>query len=213
VDAVRPAPVEDGVEVVLQDPVLRPPAVEPDGETGLDRLPLERDLVPDVEVADELLRERRAPLDDLAGADVLRERTRDPLEVDAAVLVEAAILDRDRGQSHPLADPVQLHRLAVLLRGDRAEQRAVCRVDERVLPDLHRAEAVEVAAGRDRRGARDPRCPDRTDDEHEGGDQQGKLAAMASLGAAPVAPRATAVGLVLELVPATRTASSIGAHA
>ena len=109
-DAVGPAPVEDGVEVVLEDPVLRPLAVEPDGETGLDRLPLERDLVPDVEVADELLRERRAALDDLAGADVLRERPRDPLEVDPAVLVEAAVLDRDRGQPHPLADPVQLAR-------------------------------------------------------------------------------------------------------
>ena len=49
---------------------------------------------PDVHVPDELLADRRAALDDLPGADVGPERTQDADVVDAAVLVEALVLDR-----------------------------------------------------------------------------------------------------------------------
>ena len=101
----------------------------------------------DVEVADELLRDRRAALDDLARAHVLPERARDALDVDAAVLVEAPVLDRDRRLRHPRADLAERHRLAVPLGRDRAEQRVVGGVDERVLADRDRPQRVQVAGG------------------------------------------------------------------
>ena len=53
--AVGQVPVEDGVEVRGEDPLLRPRAVELHREAGLGHLPLDRALVRDVEVADELL--------------------------------------------------------------------------------------------------------------------------------------------------------------
>ena len=43
-----------------------------------------------------------AALDDTAGMDVCSQRAGDALEVDAAVLVEAAVLDRDRRRIHLL---------------------------------------------------------------------------------------------------------------
>ena len=49
-----------------EDALLRPVATELDRQAGLSDLPFERPLPRDVEVADELLRDRRAALDDLA---------------------------------------------------------------------------------------------------------------------------------------------------
>ena len=75
---------------------------ELDGEARLDELAVQRPLlVADVEVADELLRDRGAALDRAAGADVVVRGAGDALEVDAAVLVEAPILDCDRRLAHP----------------------------------------------------------------------------------------------------------------
>src|SRR5262249_37800978 len=138
-------------------------------EAGLLDLALEGALAADVEVADELLGDRRAALDDLARADVLPERTRNALVVDAAVLVEAAILDGDRGLGKPRAHVVQGDRLAVALRRDRAEQASVGGVDERVLADVDWPQAREVAARRKRGAGADPDRGehDREDQEHE----------------------------------------------
>src|SRR5207247_1429737 len=72
-------------------------------------------LVADVELADELLRDRRAALDDLARADVLPRGAGDALVVDAAVLVEAPVLDRDRRARHPGRDLRERHGLALAL--------------------------------------------------------------------------------------------------
>ena len=65
------------------------------------------DLLADVQIAHELLRDRRAALHDLARADVRVERAHDAEIVEAAVLVETPVLDRDRRRRHPLADLVE----------------------------------------------------------------------------------------------------------
>ena len=124
----------------LQDPVLRLLARELDREARLRRLAAEglRRLL-DVEVARELLRDRRPALHDVAGANVREERAHD------AGVVERAVRQKRRSSIATVAFGTQLlicveiDRLPVLLRGDRAEERAVRRVDERVLPDARPA--------------------------------------------------------------------------
>ena len=98
----RVAPVEDLVQVRAEDTPLRPHARKLHREARLLQLSRERSLrAADIEVAHELLRDRRAALDDLPGLDVCVERSRDPLVVEAPVLPEAAILDRDRRLRQP----------------------------------------------------------------------------------------------------------------
>ena len=161
-DAVGVVAEVDLVHPGGEDALLRPVATELDRQAGLFDLPLERPLPRDVEVADELLRDRRAALDHLAPVQVAPGGADDALVVDAAVLVEAAVLDRDRRLHDPRADLLQRHRLAVVLRRDRPEQRAVGRVDERVRTDRHRAQRRERAAGLERRG-----CAERGQADHE----------------------------------------------
>src|SRR6185437_8277012 len=84
------------VQVRGEDLLLRPDAGELLGEAHLLDLARDRPLVrADVEVADELLRERRAALHDSTGLRVGIQRARDALVVERAVLPETAILDRD----------------------------------------------------------------------------------------------------------------------
>ena len=64
----------------------------------------------DAEVADQLLGDRRAALDRFAGFEVLDRGAEDPLVVDAAVFVEALVLDRDRRQLQVLGDPLDRDR-------------------------------------------------------------------------------------------------------
>jgi hypothetical protein len=142
-----------------------------EGEARLDELAVQASLlVADVEIADELLRDRRAPLDRAAGSDVVDRGPRDPLKVDAAVLVEAPVLDRNRRLRHPRTRVFQADGLTVLLRWDRAEEGAIGCVDERVGADPGRSEVVQVAVGLNRAGAaeadRGQDCEDR--DQQEG---------------------------------------------
>jgi hypothetical protein len=103
-DAVRLAAVVDLVQVRSQDLPLRPLVRKLHGETGLPQLARERLLARDVEIADELLRDRRAALNNLALRHVGPERARDADGVDAAVLPVALVLDRNRRLGHPRAD-------------------------------------------------------------------------------------------------------------
>src|SRR4051794_22991757 len=91
----------------------------------------------DVEVAGELLRDRRAALHRLAGLEVLPGGTDDRPVVDTRVVVEVLVLDRDGGVLEGLRHLVEGHRLADRVALDRTERRAVRRVDERgrTLPD------------------------------------------------------------------------------
>ena len=91
---------------------LRPGIAELDREARFLELALHGALVGDVEVADELLRDRRAALHDLTRLHVGPDGAGDPLRIDAAVLVEAPVLDRDRCFRHPRADPRRARRPA-----------------------------------------------------------------------------------------------------
>ena len=129
-------------------------------------------LAREVEVADELLRDGGAALDDVPGAHVGDERPEDPDRVDAAVLVEATVLDRDGRLGHPGADRSGRDSRSVLDRGQDADQVAVRAVDERVVGLTHRSQRAQVAAraevdgapGRRGREHRE-RNGDREDDE------------------------------------------------
>src|SRR6185437_7411612 len=134
----------------------------------------------DVEVADELLGDRRAALNDLARAEVPDRRANNPLVVDATVLVEAAILDRDRGLRHPGAHLREGDRLAVLLGGNRAQQRAVRGVDERVRGAAlracrHRPKLGEAAARFERCRPAEPDGDDPSDNQHEHDRNDGRM--------------------------------------
>ena len=95
--ATRGGPVGGGVHVLLEDLLLRVRLLVLLRHRRLDDLALEAVLgLLDVEVADELLGDRRGALLDLAGLEVLHGRADDRGAVDAVVLVEVLVLDRDR---------------------------------------------------------------------------------------------------------------------
>src|SRR5205085_10411355 len=94
----------------------------------------------------ELLSDGGAALDDLTGAYVGDEGAEDPDRVDAAVPVEAPVLDRDGRLGHPRADRVSRDRSPVLDRRQNADQTAVCAVDERVVGLADRPQRAQIAA-------------------------------------------------------------------
>src|SRR4029450_12869075 len=110
-DAVRAIPEVHGIEPRPQDSLLRPLAVELNREAGLAQLAADRSLARDVEVADELLRQRGTAFDDLPLGEVAPEGAGDALVVDAAVAIEAAVLDGNRRAPHPRTDLFERHRL------------------------------------------------------------------------------------------------------
>ena len=168
-DAVRVIAVVDLVEVLGQDPLLRPLAVELRGETRLLHLALNRLLARDVEVADELLRDRRPSFDDRPSLDVGNSCSRDSFEIDAAVIEEAAVLDRDGRLAHPQRHALRGDGLAVPLRRNRSEQRPIRGVDERVGADVDPPQRAEVAGrsvGEHRRSPTDAGCRCEREDGH-----------------------------------------------
>ncbi len=78
-----------------------------------------------VEVAHQLHRDRRAALQRGAVEDVLHGRAEDPGQVDAVVLVEALVLDRDRGVLQVCGDFAPGDGAAQLVGLDEAQPRAV----------------------------------------------------------------------------------------
>ena len=86
----------DRVQVLGEDLVLAPVALEPVGERRLAELLQDRAAAFGFErVLDELLGDRRGALGGALAEDVLDEGAADALEVDAVVFVEAGVLDRD----------------------------------------------------------------------------------------------------------------------
>jgi hypothetical protein len=126
-------PEVDGVEVGGEDSILLPVLFELPGERGLADLPCERALVADVRVLDELLRDRRAALDDSLVAHVLPERSRDTAHIDAVVLVEALVLDGDDRLAHDRRDVLGADEHAALVAAEHGEHRpSVGCIDDRV---------------------------------------------------------------------------------
>src|SRR5437764_546463 len=195
-DPVGVVAVVDLVQVRREDAVPRPGGREPEREAGLPQLALERALVvPDVEVPDELLRDRRAALGEGALLEVGDSRSQDALVVETTVLVEALILDRDGRLRDPVRHLAELQRLPVARGGDRAEQRAVGGEDERVLADPQRAESVEGARRLDGLGAAERGRDDAPADDDERQDEQREREAVRQpvrLLAPPQAPAADA---------------------
>ena len=95
-DPVRAVAEVDRVEVLGEDLLLGPLARQVVGQRGLAHL-LEHGpaILRARGVLDELLRDRRSALDGAALGDVLPERPPRAAQVDALVLVEALVLDRD----------------------------------------------------------------------------------------------------------------------
>ena len=132
-DAVGAVPEVDRVQIGGEDPVLRPALLELPRERGLLQLPLHRPARVDVRVLHELLRDRRAALDDRAVPQVLPDRAHDASHVDAAVLEEPPVLDRDDRLLHQVGDLVRLDDDARLVTAEHGQHAAVGRVDVAVL--------------------------------------------------------------------------------
>ena len=97
-DPVDVVPEEDLVQVELEDLVLRVVLLDALGERQLLELARKRYVVGAERVLHELLRDRRAALGDLAGADVLDQRAERRGQVERAVFVEAS---RPRSRAPP----------------------------------------------------------------------------------------------------------------
>jgi hypothetical protein len=103
------------------------------GERGLVDLPAKVLRVSGVEVLHELLRDGRATFDDATVADVHGEGAREREDVDAAMVVEPTVLDRNGRVAHRLRHLVLGQDHAVLGGVQIGDQRAVARVDRRRL--------------------------------------------------------------------------------
>ena len=180
-------PVRDGVQVLAQDPVLAGAAgvlvLELLGELRLTDLPLEVALrVLDVERAHELLRDRRAALHRVARLEVLDARADDRRVVDALVLVEALVLDRDRRLASRGRHVAPRDGRADLVGAHVAESRAVGGVHDRARALVARLQLGERRrVGGDRDHVADRRDERHSDDEqrHED-DQQRRIAPSAA---------------------------------
>src|SRR5215218_2651222 len=107
-DAVRALTEIDRVEVLGEDLVLVPLALELVGERGLAELLEDGPRALRTEgVLDELLGDGRSTLARAAMQDVLEHRPADADDVDAAVLVEALVLDRDGRLLHDRRDLIR----------------------------------------------------------------------------------------------------------
>ena len=136
-DAVGTVPEEDRVQIGSQNPVLRPAPLELPGERSLLQLAADRAVVLSDRVLHELLRDRRAALDDLLVPDVGPDRARDPAHVDAPMLPIAAVLDGDDRLLHHRSNLVGGHdHPALLAAQDREDRLAVGRVDVAVLAQV-----------------------------------------------------------------------------
>ena len=118
-DPVCAAAEVDRVQVGGDDLVLGPLVGELVGEGGLAELLEDRAMGLGLErVLDELLLDRGGALDAAVVADVGPQRTGDPAQVDAAVVVEALVLDRDHRLLDDRGDLGRCEDHAVLLAED-----------------------------------------------------------------------------------------------
>ena len=183
-DAVRAVAEVDRVQIGRQDPLLRPLLRELERQRGLAHLASDRLLVPDVRVLDELLRDRRAALDDALLPDVGPQRARDAADVDPVVLPESAVLHRDDGLDHARRDLVPLDQHAALVAAEHGQHGlAVVRVDVAVqdLAPVLRIERRDLARHRLHQPEAERAQAEHA--QHENQSQQAELADPAPAGA------------------------------
>ena len=187
-DPVRAVAEVDDVQPRAKDSLLRPVAVELNGEARLPHFAGDGAFAGDIEVADELLRQRGTALDDLSRGEVTPQRPRDAFVVHAAVPVETPVFYGDRRAPHPGADVDERDGLAVSLGGNRPERRPVGGVNERVLADADGAEDVEVAVRADEVDGGDSPRGDSPRPDHDQHAERHDHAPRAPLCASPHAP-------------------------
>ena len=141
-DAVRALPEVHGVEVLREDLVLGELVLELPRQQRLVDLALERLVVAHVELLHELLGDRGPTFDDRAGRDVRVRGADDRAEVDAVVVVEALVLDRDHGVADGLRHLRPGEHDPVDARVELRDEAAVRRVEERRLGQRERPFAV-----------------------------------------------------------------------
>ncbi len=134
----------DRVQVLGEDLVLAPVALEPVGERRLAELLEDRAAALGGErVLDELLGDRRGALRGALAEDVLDQGAPDALEVDAVVLVEARVLDRDHRVLDVGGDLPRAEQDLVLVAGQGADRLAGGVEDLAVLRRLELGEVVD----------------------------------------------------------------------
>ena len=144
-DAIGAISEINRVQVRGEDPILVPALLELPGERRLLHLAADRAVVLDDRVLHELLRDRRATLHDALVRDVLPASANDSAEIDAVVLVEPPILDRDDRVLHQRRDLVRLEQHAALVASQHGQDRlAVVRVDVAVSLGLDLVAGVEL---------------------------------------------------------------------
>ncbi len=143
--------VGDVVEVAAQDPVLAVAGLELLSQLGLHDLVLEVVLGLDasrhVDVVDQLHGQRGRALQAATVDRILDRRAQDALVVERAVLVEAPVLDRDRGLLEDVGDPAPGDRVADV-RGVDVAQRAFRprRRSETVSPEAAGCSSLRLGA-------------------------------------------------------------------
>src|SRR5581483_2857685 len=202
-DPVGPVAEVDLVQVLREDLVLGPLALEVVGEGRLAELLEDRPAALRLEgVLHELLRDRRRSLAGRAGEDVRLHGAQDAQPVHAPVLVEALVLDRDRGLLHHRRDVLRRDQDAPLVVGQGRDLVVVEVVDDGVLRALVLRLVLELRQILGD-GHHDPEDPgdegeDREAQEHEGDaelSQPRPAARPASRGTHRRAGRAAARGL------------------
>jgi hypothetical protein len=144
-DPVRAAPEIDRVEIGVEDLVLGIELLEPVGDHRLADLAGDLALRVEVHLLDELLGDRRAPLQVVA-LGVVEQGPDGRGQIDAAVLVEALVLRVEHGLDQDRGDGGQLHR-QLGLRGPQDGQ------DRLVIRGVDRGPLVE-GGGERRQGGR-----------------------------------------------------------
>ena len=104
----------DLVQIKLQDLLLRILALDLQGEEHFLYLALERPILRQVSIFGELLRDRRTALGDRPARDVGIDGAQNAARVDAHVLIEAVVLDRDESILQIFRNLRELYRLTVL---------------------------------------------------------------------------------------------------
>ena len=114
VDAERAAAHIGAVEIELQDLVLAETGLQPDRQERLVDLALDGALVRQEQVFRQLLGDRRTTLAHAAGLGVGDQRAEGAADIDAEMIVEAAVLGRERCLDQAVRKVLQRNRVVML---------------------------------------------------------------------------------------------------